>query len=108
MEENVMLPLDEFLKEHGFEEETLNDKEKLKVLKGIILAARVEQDLEEMRYTKNKEQYSQKEYFNNIIGLDNVQIQAQYYILMVNKIKKETRKLKRKEKFQKVIRLLKK
>ena len=108
MEKTQMLSVEEFLKTYGFEQENLNDKEKVKALEQIILSADVDKDWEEDSYTKNKDSQTRNEYVSKIHNLTLLQIQAQHYIFKIKKIQKEQRRLKRKAGFEKVIGVFKK
>ena len=108
MEKTQMLSVEEFLKTYGFEQENLNDKEKVKALKQIILSAAVDKDCEEDRYTKNIDSQTRNEYVSKIHNLTLLQMQAQHHIFKIKRIQKEQRRLKRKEGFEKVIGVFKK
>lgn len=104
MEEDTLLSLDIFLEEYGFEKD-LSNKEKIKILKQIIVTVGVGKDLEELRFSNNKEKEidKDKEYFNKINNLDLIQMQAQGYIIRIKRLERENRKLKRKQSLQKIM-----
>jgi len=106
MEENAMLPLDEFLKIYGFEGE-FTEKEKFQILGRIIDYHEVDKDWEDLKYSKipdtDKTSHMKDEYASTIRNLDiKIMNAKRYYYILDAKFKKE-RKLKRKQVFQKVL-----
>ena len=112
MEENGLLPIDEFLKKYDIDSSTLTNKEKLKILKDIKFGYRVDKDYEENNYSKipedAKTQEIKNEYLNTVSNLEYDLINVQWYILMAKYLCREERKLKRKQVLQKVIGVFKK
>jgi len=114
MEEDTMLPLEEFLKEYDINVEglELTSKEKLEMVKKVIFKLRVDRDWEDLVYSKKpqdeKNVDTRNEYVNKINNLDIRIMNATGYGLMLKAIIKEERKLKRKESFQKVMSVFKK
>ena len=107
MEEKRTQTLDEFLKEYEIDAESLTDKEKIKVLRNIILHHTVDKDLVELKYSKvpkeAKTLETRNEFISNINNLDIKMMNATGYILSIKSIQKEKRKLKRKQTFCKVL-----
>ena len=107
MEEKRTQTLDEFLKEYEIDAESLTDKEKVKVLRNIILHHTVDKDLVELKYSKvpkeAKTLETRNEFISSINNLDIKMMNATGYILSIRSIQKEKRKLKRKQAFCKVL-----
>lgn len=107
MEEKRTQTLDEFLKEYEIDAESLTDKEKVKVLRNIILHHKVDKDLVDLRYSKvpkeSKTLETRNEFISSIDNLDIRIMNATGYILSIRSIQKEKRKLKRKQAFCKVL-----
>lgn len=107
MENNTMKSLENFLKEYDIDEKSLTDKEKIKVLKNIILHHKVDKDLTDLKYSKmpveEKTKETRNEFVNSIDNLDIRIMNATGYILLIKSIQKEERKLKRKQAFCKVL-----
>lgn len=107
MEEKRTQTLDEFLKEYDIDAESLTDKEKIKVLRNIILHHKVDKDLVDLRYSKVSKEAKTVETRNEFISsIDNLDIRimnATGYIILIKSIQKEERKLKRKQAFCKVL-----
>lgn len=107
MKEKRTQTLDEFLKEYDIDAENLTDKEKIKVLRNIILHHKVDKDLVDLRYSKvpkeAKTRETRNEFINSIDNLDIRIMNATGYILSIKSIQKEQRKLKRKQLFCKVL-----
>lgn len=112
MEENTMMSLEEFFEKYNLDAKVLTDKEQLKALKDIVFYNSVDKELEEMRYSKipqeNKTKELTEEHLNRIHNFELNEMNAQKNIILIKVIRKEKRKLKRKESFQKVIKIFKK
>lgn len=112
MEEKRTQTLDEFLKEYDIDAKSLTDKEKIKVLKNIILHHTVDKDLVELKYSKvpkeAKTLETRNEFISSINNLDIKMMNATGYILSIRSIQKEKRKLKRKQVIYKVLGISKK
>ena len=107
MEEKRTQTLDEFLKEYEIDAKSLTDKEKIKVLRNIILHHTVDKDLVELKYSKVPKEANtletRNEFISSINNLDIKMMNATGYILSIKSIQKEKRKLKRKQTFCKVL-----
>lgn len=109
MEENIMLPLKDFLQKYGFDESNLTTKEKLKILKQIYLTNDVASDWEELKYSKmtsegeNNIKELESQFITKMDNLDIEKCNIQRYIGFVKTIQKEERRVKRKENLQKLL-----
>ena len=104
--------LDRFLTDHGFDlTEIPTDKEKLQALRTIAFKAGVDKDYDIMVFeNKDKTLMTQEEYkearekhLDRIHNFEFIELNANMLIGRVQFELKETRKLKRKESFQKVL-----
>ena len=114
MEDNVMLTLEEYLKEYdiNIEEMELTNKEKLEIVKNLFIKLKADRDWEDYKHSQKTEEEKteeeKQEYVNKISNLDVRIINANYYRIVLKAIIKEERKLKRKQVLQKVIGVFKK
>ena len=112
MEEKRTQTLDEFLKEYDIDAKSLTDKEKIKVLRNIILPHTVDKDLVALKYSKVPKAATtletRNDFISSINNLDIKMMNATGYILSIRSIQKEKRKLKRKQAFYKVLGISKK
>ena len=80
------------------------DKEKIKVLRNIILHHKVDKDLVDLRYSKVPKEAKTLETRNEFISsIDNLDIRIMNATGYIRSIQKEKRKLKRKQAFCKVL-----
>lgn len=108
--------VEEFLVENGYDLTQLtSDKEKIEALWNISLSAGVDKDCEIIKFDKidktgmSKEEYLalRDKYITNIHNFEFREINARLFIRRIKFQQKETRKLKRKETFQKVLSIFK-
>ena len=115
MEEDMLqteMTLSEFLENYGIKEEGLTSKEKLQILRQIILSHKVDKDLTDFSYSQKevseKTDEVIKEYVSTINNLDVKIISAMGYIVKIREIQKEERLQKRKQVIQKIFKGFKK
>lgn len=92
--------LKEFFEKYGFNIQTLTLKEQRIILKNIVDNAKLEQDLMEIRYHKNPENYLVDEYNSQMENLFINQLYAHEQMLRVRYLERQDRKLKLKQFFQ--------
>lgn len=103
MEEKKKKTVDEFLIENGYDITLLNsDKDKIEVLRNIAMIAGVDKDLEEINYERGISKISKEEFINNIHNFELKEMNALSYVCQIKYLARETRKLKRKQSFQKI------
>lgn len=103
---NEKSALDKYLEGYGIEED-LTNKEKLEILKKIKFNTKVEQDVLEMRYQKDKSKISSEEFLTTLNNLYIDQVNVEGYILQVRGLIRQEKHSKIKTFFQKTLNMKK-